>query len=112
MYKRQDKKAALEKAVSYLKATWFDDISVKLRYYSRKFEMNHRTLVKPSKGLRPGEVTKLTVFPYGYSNFQTREEVNELAMPVLNRRSTLDYEDFGVFKSKIRLKRFKYCPEV
>ena len=24
-----DKKAALEKAVSYLKATWFDDVSVK-----------------------------------------------------------------------------------
>ena len=69
--------------------------------YSRKFEMNHRTLVKPSKGLRPGEVTKLTVFPYGYSNFQTREEVNELAKSVINRRSTLDYEDFGVFKSDV-----------
>ena len=69
--------------------------------YSRKFEMNHRTLVHPSKGLRPGEVTKLTVFPYGYSNFQTCEEVNELGKSVINRRSTLDYEDFGVFKSDV-----------
>ena len=58
-------------------------------------------MVKPSKGLRPGEVTKLTVFPYGFSTFLTREEVGELDLPVLNRRSNLDYEDFGVFKSDV-----------
>ena len=69
--------------------------------YSKKAEKSHRTMVKPSKGLRPGEVTKLTVFPYGFSNFLTREEVGEIAIPVLNRRSNLDYEDFGAFKSDV-----------
>lgn len=54
--------------------------------YSKKAEKNHRTMVKPSKGLRPGEVTKITVFPYGYSTVLTREEVGELAMPVLTRK--------------------------
>ena len=69
--------------------------------YSKKAEMNLRTMVKTSEGLRPGEVKKLTVFPYGCSTFLTREEVGEIAMPVLNRRSNLDYEDFGVFKSDV-----------
>ena len=50
---------------------------------------------------RPGEVTKITAFPYGYSTFLTHEEVGELAMPVLTRRSNLDYDDFGAFKSDV-----------
>ena len=69
--------------------------------YSKKAEKSHRTMVKPSKGLRPGVVTKITVFPYGYSTCLTREEVGELAMPVLTRRSNLDYDDFGAFKSDV-----------
>ena len=58
-------------------------------------------MVKVDKGLRPGVVEKITVFPYGYSTFLDREKVGKIALSVLNRRSQLDYEDFSVFKSDV-----------
>ena len=56
--------------------------------YSKKAEINHRTMVKVDKGLRPGEVTKITVFPYGFSTFLD-SEVAKITLSVLNRRSHL-----------------------
>ena len=67
--------------------------------YSRKGDYSHRTVVKEDKGLRPGKVEKLTAFPAGPSSILTKEEVLEIAHPILSRRTHLNYDTFDRFRS-------------
>ena len=67
--------------------------------YSSALDENHRTMVKPDKALRPGRVEKLTMFPIGLSKSLDQEDLNKLAVEVLNRRTHLDYEDFDRFSN-------------
>ena len=58
-----------------------------------------RTVVKEDKGLRPGKVENLTAFPAGPSSILTKEEVLEIAHPILSRRTHLNYDTYDRFRS-------------
>ena len=67
--------------------------------YSKKGGFNHRTVVKEDKGLRPGKVERLTVLPPGPHSILTKDEVVEIAQPILTRRTHLEYDSFDQFCS-------------
>ena len=67
--------------------------------YSKKGGYNHRTVVHEEKGLRPGKVEKLTAFPAGPSSILTKDEVLEIAHPILSRRTHLNYDTYDQFCS-------------